>query len=191
MLLQALVDHCSPTLAGIKTGNLFPLHSEGDDVIPEIRELNRILVRKGLRMIPVKRDNRHTLIYVYRPERLQKDLALPEAEEILLEKGYPCGSPDRCVTCLMKHLASDAEFPHEIGLFLSYPPSDVKSFMENTSEGVQCVGCWKAYSNAREAEKIFERFRKCTTVYRALVKKGRSLEQLIVQGGVLEAAACP
>ena len=187
MLLQVLVDHCSPTLAGIKTGNLFPLHSEGDDVIPEIREMNRILVRKGLRMIPIKRDNRHTLIYLYRPELLQKDLALPEAEKILLEKGYPCESPDRCVTCLMKHLASDAEFPHEIGLFLSYPPSDVKCFMEDASEGVQCVGCWKAYSNAREAEKIFERFRKCTAVYKTLVKKGWSLEQLIVQSGEWEA----
>ena len=188
MLFQALVDHCSPTLAGIKTGNLFPLHSEEDDVIPEIRELNRTLVRNGLRMIPVKRDSQHTLIYVYRPERLQKDLALPEAEEILRKKGYPCGSSDRCVTCLMKHLASDAEFPHEIGLFLSYPPSDVKCFMEDTSEGVQYVGCWKAYSNAREAEKTFESFRKCTAVYQTRAKKGRTLEQLIVHGGEPAAA---
>ena len=31
MLEAALVNHCSPTLAGIKTGNLFSFRSEGDD----------------------------------------------------------------------------------------------------------------------------------------------------------------
>ncbi len=182
MLCQALVDHCSPTLAGIKTGSLFPLHSDGGDCYPEICELNRALVRKGLRIIPVRRDKQQTLIYVYRPKRLRQDLTQPEAEEILREKGYPYENPNQCVSCLIRHLASDEEFPHEIGLFLSYPPSDVKCFMKDSREGVQCVGCWKAYGNKQEAERIFERFRKCTAAYQNLTKKGRPLERLVVKG---------
>ncbi len=181
MLEAALVNHCSPTLAGIKTGNLFPLCVKEDGFIAEMRKLNRILVKKGLRIIPVKRKDRKLLIYVYRPERLLKDLARPEAEAILREKGYPTRYPRQCVSCLIRHLASDVEFPHEIGLFLGYPPSDVRCFMNDSREGVRCVGCWKAYGNVEEAEKTFEQFRKCTAIYRNLMKKGRSLEQLIVQ----------
>ena len=181
MLVAALVNHGSPTLAGIKTGNLFSLCSEGEDFITEIRKLNRKLVKRGLRIIPVKRNGRKLLIYVYRPERLLRDLTLPEAEAILREKGYPCEYPQQCVPCLVRHLEEDTEFPHEIGLFLGYPPSDVRCFMNDSREGVQCVGCWKAYGNVEAAEKTFERFRKCTAIYRHLTKKGRPLEQLIVQ----------
>ena len=181
MLEAALVKHCSPTLAGIKTGNLFPLREEGDEFTAEIRKLNRILVKKGLRIIPVKKKDGKRLIYVYRPERLLKDLTRPEAEAILREKGYPSEYPQQCLSCLIRHMASDEEFPHEIGLFLGYPPSDVRCFINDSREGVQCVGCWKAYGNVEAAEKTFERFRKCTEIYRDLMKKGRPLEQLIVQ----------
>ena len=181
MLEADLVNHCSPTLAGIKTGSLFLLRSEGDDLITEIRKLNRMLQKKGLRIVPVKRNERKPLIYVYRPERLQRDLARPEAEAILREKGYPCEHPQQCVPCLVRHLEADAEFPHEIGLFLGYPPSDVRCFMDDPREGVRCVGCWKVYGNVEEAEKTFEQFRRCTAIYRKQMKKGRPLEQLVVQ----------
>ena len=181
MLEAALVNHCSPTLAGIKTGNLFPLRAEEDEFIAEMRKLKRILIKRGLQIIPIKRKDRKLLIYVYRPERLQRDLTLPEAVSILREKGYPCEYPQQCVSCLVHHLEADTEFPHEIGLFLGYPPSDVRCFMSDSREGVGCVGCWKAYGNVEEAEKTFEQFRKCTAIYRNLMKKGRPLEQLIVQ----------
>ena len=172
MLEAALVNHCAPTLAGIKTGNIFPLCAEEDGFTAEMRKLNRILVKKGLRIIPVKRKDRKLLIYVYRPERLLKDLTRPEAEAILREKGYPVEYPKQCVSCLIRHLASDVEFPHEIGLFLGYPPSDVRCFMNDSREGVRCVGCWKAYGNVEEAEKTFEQFRKCTAIYRNLMNPG-------------------
>ena len=181
MLYKELVDHCSPTLAGIKTGNLFSFHAEGEGYLAEVRELNKVLVEKGLRLIPVRRNRKSMLIYLYRPERLHKDLFTPEAMEILREKGYPCGNPEKCVACLIHHLETDVEFPHEIGLFLGYPPSDVKCFMSNSREGVQCVGCWKVYGDVREAEKTFECFKQCTRICQKLMNSGTTLEQLIVQ----------
>ena len=106
---------------------------------------------------------------LYRPSRLKKDLSSPEAVSILSGKGYSCDDPDRCLAQLVEHLRDDKEFPHEIGLFLGYPPEDVRSFMKSPCQGVKCVGCWKAYSNKEEAEKTFERFQKCTEIY----KKGK------------------
>ena len=180
MLRDALIRYCSPTLAGIKTGNLFSLRTEGRDITPEIRALNRLLVKKGLRLLPLRKTGKSTLIYLYRPEMLREDLTCPEAASILAEKGYPCGNPNFCVVALARHLLCDESFPHEIGLFLGYPPSDVRCFMRDTRKGVRCVGCWKVYGDPSEAEKTFRRFKRCTAIYRRESENGIPLERLIV-----------
>ena len=180
MLRDALIRHCSPTLAGIKTGNLFSLRTEGRDITPEIRELNILLVQKGLRLLPLRRTEKSTLIYLYRPEMLREDLAYPEAVSILREKGYPCGNPDSCIVALIRRLVCSESFPHEIGLFLGYPPYDVRCFMHSSREGVRCVGCWKVYGDPGAAEKTFARFKRCTEIYRRESQNGIPLEHLIV-----------
>ncbi|MCR5208934.1 MAG: DUF3793 family protein [Lachnospiraceae bacterium] len=180
MLKDAIIEYCAPTLAGIKTGNMFSIKNDGIDVDKEIRELNRVLVNKGLRLVPLRRKKETTLIYLYRPERLDKDLVDPCAMEILKSKGYSCGNSERCIVELVKHIESDPGFPHEIGLFLGYPPLDVKKFMADPFNGVKCVGCWKAYDNEREARKTFDRYKRCTAVYCRESKRGKPLEALIV-----------
>ena len=180
MIKKALVEYCAPTLAGIKTGNIFSVRVDPVRVNDEIRKLNKILVDKGLRLVPIRCKEDRTLIYLYRPDRLERDLNDPGAEEILREKGYPCGNSDCCLVELVKHLKNDASFPHEIGLFLGYPPSDVKRFMEDPYRGVKCVGCWKAYSNECEAQRIFDKYKQCTAVYNKESECGKPLEALIV-----------
>lgn len=179
MLREAMIEHCAPTLAGIKTGNLFSVHTE-KDITDEIRSLNGILTKKGLRLIPVKKAEKYTLVYLYRPKKLRNDLCRPEAAEILKEKGYHCEDPNCCLVELVKHLEKDRDFPHEIGLFLGYPPKDVKCFMDNPCKGVKCSGCWKAYTNSSQAEKTFRQFKKCTEVYCRKAKGGRPLENMVV-----------
>lgn len=51
---EMLVCHCSPTLAGLKTGSLFscPYRSK-KKIIREIRSLNQRLVKKGVCVLPV------------------------------------------------------------------------------------------------------------------------------------------
>ena len=181
MIREALVEYCAPTLAGIKTGSMFIVKNGGTNIDSEIRELNWMLTRRGLRLLPIRRTNQTTLVYLFRPEQLKKDLNEPEAVEILEDKGYPCGNSDCCIVELVKHLKADDSFPHEIGLFLGYPPSDVKGFMEHPCSGVKCVGCWKVYSNVNEAKKTFERFDRCRDEYMREAKKGKPLEALIVE----------
>ncbi|MBQ7677370.1 MAG: DUF3793 family protein [Lachnospiraceae bacterium] len=178
---QFVIEHCSPTLAGIKTGNLFSVRlDETRDINQEVRDLNGILKGKGLRVIPLKRTQHYALIYVYRPGYLRRDLSDPKAVRILQEKGYSCHKAECCITQLVGHLAEDEDFPHEIGLFLGYPPSDVECFIKNPCDGVKCSGCWKAYSDKEAAEREFKKYKKCTAVYRELNRKGRTLAQLAV-----------
>ncbi|MCR4610653.1 MAG: DUF3793 family protein [Lachnospiraceae bacterium] len=178
---EFIIEYCSPTLAGLKTGNMFSTKITKDtDINSEVRELNAVLRDKGLRVIPLRRSDERALIYVYRPDHLKKDLNDPKALSILKNKGYSLESPECCIVQLIKHLKCDDSFPHEIGLFLGYPPSDVASFMNNPRCGVRCSGCWKAYSDPKKAEDTFNRYRKCTRVYKEMNKKGRTLSQLTV-----------
>jgi len=49
---QFLIDHCSPTLAGLKTANMFPVSlDEEQDIDDEVRKLNRLLYAKGIRIV--------------------------------------------------------------------------------------------------------------------------------------------
>ena len=180
MLQNDIVQYCAPTLAGIKTGNIFMLRVNMTDIVKEVRKLNSMLTKKGLRLIPIRKTNTGTLIYLYRPDRLKKDLSAPKAVEIMKKKGYPCGKPEYCLATLAHRLMTDKDFPHEIGLFLGYPPSDVECFMKSPKEGVKCCGCWKAYNNEEKARKLFEKYDKCTAVYCRENQKGRSLEALTV-----------
>lgn len=176
---KLLIEYCAPTLAGIKAGSLFTVYGSNELIIEEIRELNRTLTKKGIRIVPVKKTGRYTLVYIYRPDMLKADLNIPEAANILLHKGYRCGNADCCLVQLVKHLMTDSEFPHEIGLFLGYPPSDVKCFMRDPYRGVKCTGSWKAYSNEEEARNTFEKYRKCRDFFMSEVKKGKKIEALI------------
>ena len=52
---ENLVRQCAPTLAGIKIGTIFPVPFDSlPGLTAEIRDLNRILVPKGLRLLPLR-----------------------------------------------------------------------------------------------------------------------------------------
>ncbi len=180
---QLLIRLCSPTLAGIKTGNLFTVDVDDRDMFNcEVREFNARLSGKGIRMIPVRYWKGHVLIYLYRPAFLKRDFANDEVRRILKEKGYSYSNADRCVAELARHLAIDPSFPHEIGLFLGYPVADVIGFMKSPEEGVKYTGFWKVYGDKDAALKIFDRYKKCTEIYSRAHRAGKSLEQLTVAG---------
>ncbi len=181
---ETIIEYCSPTLAGIKSGSMFSVKvTKETDINREVRELNKLLRDKGLRVIPLKKTSEYAIIYIYRPDHLRKDLNDPRALKILKRKGYEPQNPECCIAQLVRHLKSDDSFPHEIGLFLGYPPSDVEGFMKHPCKGVKCCGCWKVYSEPEKARKMFLRFRKCTEAYRRMNKNGKSLAQLAVMTG--------
>ena len=176
-----IVENCSPTLAGLKKGNIFTIdRSLITDIKEELRELNQCFTEKGLRAIPLKITEKSVIIYLYRPDKLKADLSSAEARDILLKKGYSCNTVESDIVHLIRHIHEDGSFPHEIGLFLGYPPIDVKGFMEDTRKGVKCVGYWKVYGDKEKAEKTFSSYRKCTEVYKKCLSCGRRLSQMVV-----------
>lgn len=177
-----LVEHCAPTFAGLKTGNLFRISYADIEVFrEELRRLNGILKKKGLRAVPVRMTAEFALVYLYRPDFLKRDLGSEEATCLLKSLGYEPQSVNRSVAFLARMMREKEAFPHEIGLFLGYPPEDVLGFMKSSREGVKCVGCWKVYGDETKARAAFWRFQRCREVFEENVQRGRKLEALIVR----------
>lgn len=195
---RVIIETCAPTLAGLKTGNLVNLNCREEtdsQIVQDIRELNRALAGKGVRAVPlgwraqdkgrnhVKRG-RHVLLYLYRPDYLRRDLDRPDAREVLQGNGYSQDDVSVNVARLARKVAeapSSKEFPHEIGLFLGYPPEDVKAFINHREIGCKCVGCWRVYGDEEKARRIFDRYKKCTRIYCEQWERGKTIDQLTVK----------
>ena len=176
-----LINHCSPTLAGVKTGNLFSCsYTNKEELFCQIRQLNKILVPKGLRLLPMRFHKGKVLIYLYRPDQLKGDLDNSMAAKLLKQCGYTFENSNSCVVQLIDKLQNSQEFPHGIGLFLGYPPEDVDGFMNNSRTGCKHTGTWKVYGDVDKAKKIFAIYDKCTELYNLRWSMGHSLEQLAV-----------
>ena len=137
-----IIKHCSPTLAGLKTANLFTcVYAQKQDVERYTQEFNRRFSHKGVKMQPLGYGEKRALIYVFRPTQLEKDLSDPQARSILASMGYKSFDSKSCLNRLKSRVKKCPEFPHEIGLFLGYPPEDVRGFILHKGNCCKCCGC--------------------------------------------------
>ncbi len=177
---EFVIQNSSPTLAGIKTGSLFTCAYESrESMDADVSEFNRRLKDKGIEIVILKYERR-ALIYIYRRTQLSKDLTHPKARQILVERGYDTGNLDSCIRQLKKRFSGYVEFPHEVGLFLGYPPEDVEGFIRFNGKNCKCFGCWKVYGNTEAAHQCFERFKQCTACYCERYHHGCPLDALVV-----------
>lgn len=176
-----LLSECAPTLAGIKTANLFNYkYSSRAEFMQELAEANKQLNIKGLYIEALRCGDASALIYVYRRSLLFRDINKDEVWNILSDYGYTSRNVEEVIKRLKLRLYENPCFPHEIGLFLGYPAQDVKEFIINKGQNCKFCGVWKVYSNEQESIRIFERFKKCSMVYHKVFTEGRTLNQLTV-----------
>ena len=99
--------------------------------------------------------------------------------EFMSQYGYNTEDSKKAVERLKERIRQLEDFPHEIGLFLSYPIEDVLGFIENRGKNYILNGYWKVYGNEEEARKSFFKYRKCTDVYHKLFMGGTPIEKLV------------
>ncbi|MBO7451607.1 MAG: DUF3793 family protein [Clostridiales bacterium] len=178
---RSLVRQCSPTMAGIKTGNLFMCDfSSRKEIESDVRSFNQHMKEKGICASFLGVRNGRAMIYVYRPRLLKKDLQDPLARSILFSNGYKCESIGGCLECLRRRMDKCGDFPHEIGLMLGYPAEDVKGFIENEGKNFKQCGLWKVYGDEVKASKLWAKYRKCTYVYSKCFENGTNIDRLTV-----------
>ena len=99
----------------------------------------------------------------------------------LLEKdGYRTGEDlEAMLDRLGLRLRTEGDFPHEIGLFLGYPPEDVAGFQRHRGRNCKLCGYWKVYSDVDRAKALFRRYDQCRERLCARLAAGQSLRQIL------------
>lgn len=205
---EAIVRHCSPTLAGIKAACLFNVPGifapnqleeagvqfEQQRIATELcEELDRLVSKTALKLAEsgvfirvIAHRHCGALIYVWRPELLRRTLSQPKVAKQLNTWGYADAAhfTSAAITQLGLRLEmcqrheADAPFPHEVGFFLDYPYADVMGFIKHNGQDYLCCGCWKVYSQQDKAQAAFERYKRCTHAYGKLLAAGTDIADL-------------
>ena len=152
-LEQALIEHCSPTLVGLKPASLFRFQpADTREFVRAFLSLRSQLAGAGLRLVSLRgcRRTGAYLLYLYRERALLELLEGRAHQAFLRSMGYaPWTGLRDCLRQLASRLCLQAEFPHEIGVFLGDPLDDVKGFIRHKGRNYTYCGCWKCYGDPR------------------------------------------
>jgi hypothetical protein len=151
-----LALHCAPVLAGFKPAALFP-KPDWWKTAPAGK-----VSACGLRCRRLKRQDKNTVVFVYRPALLETSLRHPAVRRALSVFGYPAaGSVGEYLAFLAERFRESPEFPHEVGFFLGYPPEDVLGFIRHRGARCKLCGIWKVYGDAEKAGLLFAEYARC------------------------------
>lgn len=181
MLETGVVTNCAPTLAGMKSANLFNYrYTSRAEVLRELDDMNKKLNVRGVYVETLLWRSESVLIYVYRKTFLEKDLQQEEVRKLLMAYGYRSYDIESCLKRLKKRLTGYDCFPHEIGVFLGYPLEDVVGFIHHKGQNCKLCGLWKVYGDVNETGKLFQKLKKCSDIYIKVFQEGRSITQMTV-----------
>lgn len=179
---QLLAWHSAPTLLGFKPSSLIRLSGEG---LPRLIEAAGAygcrLEGSGIRMDILCRCSHSALLLVYSPALLGPLLRRPTQRRMLKQAGYPVDCGLGAMLRHMQHrIATSPSFPHEVGLFLGYPPGDVAAFQRQGGKGCKLCGYWKVYSGVPKARRLFRLYDRCRDYLCRGVAEGASIPELVL-----------
>lgn len=181
---QILGLHAAPTLTGLKAASLLSFRrSSFDDFDGLLESYRPCFMCKGISTFCVAEGTEYVLQLFYRREALEEALFSPKAQEILQPLGYrEWDTVEDMLEHLRSRMALKKTFPHEIGLFLGYPPEDVEGFIQHKGRKFCYSGYWKVYANEAETRALFDRYTDCTHAFCTRLERGEPFAALIQAG---------
>lgn len=179
MTEKTIAHFCGPALAGIKPANIVNFSKIGmPEAAEDIRALKAELEKSGICIEVLCECSRRVLVMVYRKEILKRQIEKAEVRRLLHSFGYGENTgTDECIEILKSRMA-EGEFPHEIGVFLGYPPHDVRGFIKHGGKNCLLSGEWKVYKNAEEAKALFSRYNACRRTIVKKIEQGKTLAEI-------------
>lgn len=174
--------HAAPMFRGLKGGSLLSFRKS------RFRDFDRLLASyepcfrcKGISVFRVAEGEEYVLLLFYRRHVLERNLKRGLARKILKQCGYRDEDTlDQMLARLQARMRLQKTFPHEVGLFLDYPPEDVEGFITHRGRKFCCSGYWKVYANEAQTRKLFERYTDCTQKFCQQLERGASFQELIL-----------
>ncbi|MDR3138705.1 MAG: DUF3793 family protein [Treponema sp.] len=110
----------------------------------------------SLSALPLRESPGGTLIFLFRRRALARKALTGIPARFLAALGYPVRSGlEASLELLRTRFEKPGKFPHEIGIFLGYPPGDVAGFRSGKPSPYPCRGYWKVYHRPERAERTF------------------------------------
>ena len=178
---QLMGFHAAPMLLGLKPASLLSFRkSSFEDFEGLLASYETCFACKGISVYRLAEGEEYVLLLFYRAVALEQAMTTEQAREMLLSYGYLEGaSLAENLEMLESRICLRKSFPHEIGLFLGYPPRDVKGFIEHKGQDFVYSGYWKVYSNEQETRRLFEKYTACTNEFCRKLDAGASFAELL------------
>lgn len=156
-ILMLIAYNASPTIARLKPSSLMVFKNNANRDLFSIWEKYKDDIKNSLKIdyYELKRTEKsiHVLLYDY----INLDTVLRNRDNMafLNRFGY---SNEMDIYKLLDLLKKRYEnvCPHEIGIFLGYPISDVMDFIECSNKECLMKGYWKVYNDLEKAREIFQ-----------------------------------
>ncbi len=139
----------TPVLKGLKPSELVVLNA---DRFLDLwtKEKPKILATLKLCCREMRQSEENIHLLFYDPTLLRQTLCNEDCCRILSAHGYPKQSSVNNLLGMLSKRLSYKKFPHEIGLFLGYPPGDVQGFIDCQGKNFHLCRYWKVYANKEE-----------------------------------------
>ena len=179
---QIMIRYTAPTLCGIKPGNLFAI-KKSDFSEERFLQWKKLFEENGISVLATETKCKKILIITYNVSWVRMILDDSFTKAYLASKGYSCCPQGLCAQCFMDEVISrircEKNFPHEVGIILGYPVTDVIEFDRNNGRDCKYCGYWKSYSDVENAKKCQTMYKECSEKCCRLLEKGFSLPQII------------
>lgn len=136
-----------PQPCGRNLFRLWKAHGEG------------LLQTAGLSLKILRETSGNVLLFIYRPDLLEALVARPPVQALLRQAGYQQTTETERLLAELRPRMDAGAFPHEIGLFLGYPPKDVAAFMGLVQLPFACQGPWKIFGRPEKSLRVAESHR--------------------------------
>lgn len=178
-LESRIKEFCTSTLAHLTAGSIFNVKDASyPQLEKELEQVKKILRKRQFDLTVLKNSAKGNLVYVYNPEKLLQNLEDKNSMEILKSFGYKKSAGSAMIEQLKQRFFENGGFPHEIGLFLGYPPEDVLGFIKNNGENYLYSGYWKVYANPDSRKQLFNKITKCRKILPKTLGLDQSLDFL-------------
>ena len=173
--------HAAPLLAGLTAGSLLSFQKSRFQDFDALRaSYEPCFSCKGISTFRGAEGEEYLRNILYRAELVARALAVPQAQDLLCEAGYRItDSMEERLEFLRLRMRVRKTLPPEIGLFLGYPPEDVRGFITRRGQDFVYSGYWKVYTNEAEARALFEQYSVCTHEFCTRLEAGSPLAELV------------
>ena len=176
--------HAAPTLAGPKPASLVSFRkSKFEDFDVLLSSYKACFACKGISFCYLVENEEYALILFYRAGAMRECLASEKVRALLERYGYGrMASLEEMLSELERRMQDRMTFPHEVGLFLGYPPEDVQGFIENGGQCFAYSGYWKVYANEEETRRLFDFYTDCTHEFCRKLEGGMRFSEILQAG---------